>query len=101
MIRKHGHSPDHKWAKYTGDCAIAERIAAFCRFTLIRPGPSNVHLARGTVPPTSRPGMGMGEDLLQATITVRNESEQPQQVELTFESSVQPVPATTACADYG
>ncbi len=40
-------------------------------------------------------GMGLGEDLLRATITIRNESDQPQQVEFAFESSVQPVPTTT------
>jgi hypothetical protein len=37
-------------------------------------------------------GNGLGEDLLEATLTVRNVSGQPQRVELAFATSVQPSP---------
>lgn len=37
-------------------------------------------------------GCGLGEDLLEASLTVRNISNQPQQVELAFATAVQPSP---------
>ena len=38
-------------------------------------------------------GVGLGEDLLEATLIIRNESDRPQQIETVFATSAQPNPA--------
>lgn len=57
--------------------------------TTARHGPLRVellHQLRDT-------GAGLGEDLLEATLVIRNESDRPQQIETVFATSAQPDPA--------
>lgn len=45
-------------------------------------------------------GAGVGEDVLEATLTVRNTSDRPQEVEIEFTTSAQPSPALDAHRVY-